>query len=293
MIQDNSGSYLLPEAEQEFKALLEDWYEAHGVSREHKLYSFWVEATGEKTYLAGERIARELSTLTSLENKTMLDVGCGFGGALTALSKQNVRCVGVDINRDELQLCLRRLSLHNDQSAVFCGDAYHLPFRDDEFDIVSCTEMLEHVRNRDELIAEMSRVLKPGGLMYLSFPNLLSIQNILSDPHYQLFGVVLLPLSIARWYTKKIRKRNYDVEILPLAPVISRMCLRNNVAVYSVNTSEYVLRTKLDSPNTISGGVGKILSVALKVPGIKNLIKAAISVKASVGASSVLAGFKA
>lgn len=283
---------MVPKAEEDFKALLEEWYVAQGVSREYPLFSHWVEATGPATYQAGERIARELSALTGLEGKLVLDVGCGFGGAVSILDRMGARCVGIDMNQEELVLCRQRLSLHGLATTVLCADAYNMPFTNESFDIVICTEVLEHVKDKNSLIAEMSRVLKKGGVLYLSFPNLLSLRNVWSDPHYHLFGVTLLPLPLARWYTRKRVGRNYDVEMLPIPPLLARVCAKKGIDVYSVNASEAVLRRKIETPNSIHNKVLRIVFTLLCAVGLRPFLKAAVRLRASITPNAILAGFK-
>src|SRR5262245_58004949 len=118
----------LPREEQEFTALLENWYVNQGVPRDYPLFSCWVEAEGPATYRAGERIARELSQLQSLVGRTVLDVGCGFGGAVVALPRFGAHCIGVDMSLNELTLCRKRLELHGCDSDILRGDAFGLPF---------------------------------------------------------------------------------------------------------------------------------------------------------------------
>lgn len=286
------GKASLPNAEEEFTALLEEWYIERGVSREYPLFSYWVEATGPATYQAGERIARELSALTSLQGKLVLDVGCGFGGAISILDRMGARCVGIDMSQEELALCRKRLLLHGVATNVLCADAYNMPFSNECFDIVICTEVLEHVKDKNALIAEMSRVLKKGGLLYLSFPNLLSLRNVWSDPHYRLFGVTLLPVPIARWYTRKRVGRDYDVEMLPIPPLLARVCAKKGIKVYSVNASEEVLLRKIEAPNLINKKLLRMVFTILSSLGLRRLLKAAVRLRASTTPNAILAGFK-
>jgi len=283
----------LPKEEQEFTALLENWYVNQGVPREYALFSCWVEAEGAATYRAGERIARELSQLQSLVGRTVLDVGCGFGGAVVALPRFGARCIGVDMSLNELALCRKRLELHGCDSDILRGDAFGLPFRTESFDIVICTEVLEHIRDKSGLIAELSRVLKKGGLLYLSFPNFMSLRNMIRDPHYHLPGATLLPLSIARWYTRKVRGRNYDVEMLPIPSLVSRICAREGVVVYCVNASEEVLLRKIDSPESIENRFLRLVISIFKALRLQGLFKLIVKIRANTMPNSILAGFKA
>lgn len=281
-----------PKAEEDFRSLVEEWYIARGVPREHPLFAHWVEAMGPATYRAGERIVREISGLTPVQGKRVLDVGCGFGGAINALDSMGAQCIGIDQNREELVLCRQRLILHGSASAILCGDAYNLPFDDEQFDIVICTEVLEHVKDKLGLITEMSRVLKKGGVLYLSFPNFLSLRNVWSDPHYHLFGVTLLPLPIARWYTRKRVGKEYDVDILPMTMSIARLCARRGISVYSVNTSEEILLRKIETPDSINNKPIRMVTTFLKLLRLHGLLKLAIQLRATILPNAVLAGFK-
>ena len=57
------------------------------------------------------------------------------------------------------------------EALVVQGDGTMLPFRDNSFDWLVCSEVIEHVPERDKMIAEFGRVIKPGGIMILTTPN--------------------------------------------------------------------------------------------------------------------------
>jgi ubiquinone/menaquinone biosynthesis C-methylase UbiE len=279
-------------AETHFVALVEQWYVAQGVRRDDPLFGHWVEATGPGNYRAGQRIARELTTICSLSGKRVLDVGCGVGGALVSLTLAGAECTGIDVDADRLKLCRKRLELHGQDAVTLCGDAYHLPFDDASFDIVICTDVLEHVSNRARLISEYSRVLRSGGILYLAFPNLLSIRNAMRDPHYHLFGVTLLPLPFARWYTRLRRGKKYDVEILPVSPIVARLCKRHGIAAFDVSSSERVLTEKIINPSTIRHGLGRRLVRVANMLGLRRILRLLVKLNAATSANAVLMGFK-
>ena len=107
----------------------------------------------------------------------VLDVGCGVGRHLLELS----RCPGLYIGLDSARLDLRKghywflLMQRKGEvqgSVNFVeGDAPRLPFVDGSFDRVVCTEVLEHVPNDGEVLAELVRVLRPGGVLAISVPD--------------------------------------------------------------------------------------------------------------------------
>jgi len=113
----------------------------------------------------------------------ILDIGCGqkpYEGV--ALDRVTAR-IGFDVEANP--------------SADVHGDATSLPFGANEFDTVLCTQVLEHVAEPQAVFKEVSRVLKPGGLLILTAPQYWELHE---EPHdyfrYTFFGLQHL-LSIA------------------------------------------------------------------------------------------------
>jgi SAM-dependent methyltransferase/uncharacterized protein YbaR (Trm112 family) len=61
------------------------------------------------------------------------------------------------------------------------GDAHDVPFLDDTFDSIVCNAVLEHVHDPDRVVAEMLRVLKPGGYLYAEVPYIFFFHGYPSD----------------------------------------------------------------------------------------------------------------
>jgi SAM-dependent methyltransferase len=93
--------------------------------------------------------------------ETVLDVGCGNGLYLHELMQRDHRglVVGMDISGGMLPAARER-----SPAPLLVGDAQRLPFPDDAFGCVLAMHMLYHVPDRDLAIAEMRRVLQPGGV---------------------------------------------------------------------------------------------------------------------------------
>src|SRR5439155_2498564 len=73
--------------------------------------------------------------------------------------------VGVDLSRASLHIASCHARGHGHPESIFaCGRAESLPFADASFDVVWCTDVLEHLADRPTAIAQIARVLKPGGL---------------------------------------------------------------------------------------------------------------------------------
>lgn len=96
---------------------------------------------------------------------TLADIGCGTGLLTRRLSGSEV--IALDINRWNLQ----RTLAHSPTVHAMQGDAERLPLRSDSFDLVVCTETLEHLAGPRQALAEMLRTLKPGGKLVGSVPS--------------------------------------------------------------------------------------------------------------------------
>ena len=115
-----------------------------------------------------------------LNDKCVLDYGCGPGHDLVAFSEfaKPRRLVGVDISASSLKEAGMRLNLHGKSSVelVKIPDGLPtLPFESDSFDVVHSSGVLMCTPNMEEILAELRRILKPGGVMKLMIYNYDSI----------------------------------------------------------------------------------------------------------------------
>lgn len=108
----------------------------------------------------------------------VLDLGCGVGRhVITAYTLKNVHSVGVDLCFNDLKTAGERFEeefFEKDNTKKNFGlsvaNALSLPFADNCFDKVICSEVLEHIPDYKSVIKEIRRVLKPGGIFAASVP---------------------------------------------------------------------------------------------------------------------------
>ena len=93
---------------------------------------------------------------------SLLDVGCGDSPYRHLINETRCKYTGIDISDAE--------KFDYQKSDIVHFDGRNIPFEDDCFDSILCTEVLEHVQDYQCLIDEMFRVLKPGGQVFVSIP---------------------------------------------------------------------------------------------------------------------------
>ena len=108
----------------------------------------------------------------------VLDVGCGTGRhACEVFRTLGADVAGIDLNMEDLRKAALTLYLLDDTSdgswIISKADATKLPFKDSSFDVVICSEVLEHIPDNRAAIAELVRVLKEGKKLVVSVPRFL------------------------------------------------------------------------------------------------------------------------
>jgi SAM-dependent methyltransferase len=109
---------------------------------------------------------------------SVLDVGCGSGRHLGAACRYpSITVVGADLCFADLVSAAERLQYHEQIGAndggrwhLAAADSRWLPFRDRSFDLVICSEVLEHIEDHRTAVTELVRVLKNGGELVVSVP---------------------------------------------------------------------------------------------------------------------------
>jgi SAM-dependent methyltransferase len=144
------------------------------------------------------RVVRRLTAKYGAAAGPILDAGCGTGLNLRHLP---VGSTGIDINPRNIELLRARLPGH----PVVEGDIEAMPFGDDSFGTVLCTEVLEHVPDPAAAIREFRRVLRPGGVLIGSVPARSMIWKLrfLSStcPHSEPFHNEYLPHEVREMLT--------------------------------------------------------------------------------------------
>jgi SAM-dependent methyltransferase len=140
----------------------------------------------------------EFSRLRLLPGDRILDIGCGTGRHVCgAYRLREVVAIGADLNQRDVLEAKKGLEFHDATGehgggvwGVTVADITCLPFDDHTFDLVICSEVLEHIPDETTAIDEIIRVLKPGKNLVVSVPRYLPerICWALSDAYHHSSG---------------------------------------------------------------------------------------------------------
>jgi ubiquinone/menaquinone biosynthesis C-methylase UbiE len=164
--------------------------------------------------------------------KNILDVGCGanpsYAREIAAMGKQ---VYGLDFTFNFLRLALPK----SGDIRLAQADATRMPYRDSAFDAAICSETTEHIPDDRGVVQEIARVLKPGGLLFFTVPNLWNADRIINMVKAQDFRVRLAEHHIREYSPRQVRRllspwftieRSYAVGLGwkgPLGGTIERM----------------------------------------------------------------------
>lgn len=116
-----------------------------------------------------EHLARYAWAAQLAQGRRVLDAGCGLGyGSALLAGAGAVAVTGMDVAPAVVEVARSRVPAG---VTLVEGDIHQLPFEDSSFDAVVCFEVIEHVEDAGGAIAELARVLAPGGVLLVSSPN--------------------------------------------------------------------------------------------------------------------------
>lgn len=114
--------------------------------------------------------------LKNIKYETLLDIGCGTGYLIELLSNKNCsKLVGIDISTKMIEKAKDKKIIN---SEFIEGSALDLPFDDNQFDVITCSESFHHYPNTDKAMQEVYRVLKKEGLYIIADKNVGKLKMI-------------------------------------------------------------------------------------------------------------------
>jgi len=206
-----------------------------------------------------------------LNGKMVLDVGCGKGGVSVSCALRGAKVFGIDVDEEELKIAslwIEKIGISNSVS-VKKGSITEIPFADNLFDLITCSSVLEHVKDTDKAVREMARVLKPGGFCCVEGPNPIFPR----EGHYKIFWPPYLPKKIGALYLR-IRGFNPDFfikDVYYLSPLKLIKILKNH-GFEANNVTEENILFKLKNPHLLKNDKKRKIAEILKKVKLNNFL---------------------
>jgi 2-polyprenyl-3-methyl-5-hydroxy-6-metoxy-1,4-benzoquinol methylase len=108
------------------------------------------------------------TTQYNKETSKVLDIGCGNGNIALALGSLGFNVKGIDVDDASIETANSINTFANVAFEVADANKFTI---NDEYDVVICSEVLEHLPHPEELVQSAHRILKPGGIMIVTVPN--------------------------------------------------------------------------------------------------------------------------
>ncbi len=161
----------------------------------------------------------------------LLDIGCGAGSVLEAARKAGWKAEGVEISRPAVDH-VRAAGFE-----AFCGELTEARYPTGHFDVVTASELLEHVPEPGHLVSEVARILRPGGLWWATTPHskgasgqLLKLDwSVISPPeHLHLFSARGLQGLLLSHGFRRVRIKTEGVNTIELLRRARGRSISNN-----------------------------------------------------------------
>jgi len=149
----------------------------------------WDSLWEKSNLLYNEKICSIIKEKFDIKGLKILEVGAGSGNTSIYLASLGADVTALDYSNKSIKL-IEKNNINNYPIKIIQGDAFHLPFYDNTFDLVFSQGLIEHFRNPEEIVKEKRRVTKKGGYVLVDVPQKYNM--------YTLKKVVLISLN--KWF---------------------------------------------------------------------------------------------
>ncbi|MEK6799267.1 MAG: class I SAM-dependent methyltransferase [Planctomycetota bacterium] len=151
---------------------VEAWNDS--LAREHDVDAYYTTSSPLIRWIEQRRLACIRRLANAYPGRRLLEIGCGGGHVLRMFPQCEL--TGVDVSGE--MLAKARRNLGDLPARLIKGEVHEAGLADATFDVIICTEVLEHVVDPQRLLREARRLLAPGGRLVVTFPNDRLIERI-------------------------------------------------------------------------------------------------------------------
>lgn len=164
-----SAASINPDEAAFFGALAGDWWNPRGTSA--MLHRITPVRTAHIRAEAVAHFGLNAKSRRPLAGLSALDVGCGAGLMAEPLARMGASITGIDAAPENIAAAQAHAKAGGLTIAYHCIAVEDLADSGEQYDLITCLEVVEHVAGRDAFFAGLARLLKPGGLAIFSTPN--------------------------------------------------------------------------------------------------------------------------
>jgi len=178
------------------------------LNQQHKYYESYLKIKNNPRYKKAWKFLKK-----NYPGGKLLDIGCANGDFSGPLVKKGYDCYGLEYKDEAI-----KESAGKGIKVIRGSFLEKFPYKDNFFDIVFAGEVIEHTTNDSRFLREINRIVKPGGLIILTIPNLVSLGNRLlilfgrlprfayAEFHYRIYtaGLIKNKMIKAGFKIKKI-----------------------------------------------------------------------------------------
>jgi len=146
------------------------------------------------------RMNAAVTLFPAMEGLRLLDLGSGSGVYSAEAFRRGASAVSTDLSTSYLKKAARLIKSQGFSAIPISADAAQLPFKDGVFDVVVALEVIEHVVNPEQVLAEIVRVLGPKGVLIVSYPQALSPMEVASQAYHRLRRLSGAAISTERFH---------------------------------------------------------------------------------------------
>jgi len=198
-------------------------------------------------YESNERIKKANKTILVLKDylkKTkdleLLDIGSSSGIMTNEYSKHFKSVIGVDLDVEAVKFANEKFNNHN--LKFICSPIEEADLKNNSIDVITCSQIYEHVPSDEKLMNEIFRLLKPGGVCYFAAGNRFKI----IEPHYKLPFLSYLPDKAGDFYIKLFTDHEKYYENLKSLRDLKKLVSKFQIIDYTVEVIKHPSKYSAD-----------------------------------------------
>ncbi len=235
-----------------------------------KIYygNYYEERICEEPPIVHKRL-REITAQFSKYRQTnrLLDVGCGAGLLMQAARDHGWNAEGIDVSESSVRH-VQAMGLE-----AFHGELQDAKFQEGQFDVITAAEIVEHLFDPMAVVSEVHRLLRPGGLFWLTTPHVRSItarvkglnwRCVCPPEHLQLFSITGLQALLQRAGFREVRFQTTGVDPVELWQALKKQKAESPLQNAEDVRTKYELNdamTRSNSRRVLKSTVNKFLNL--------------------------------